>query len=122
MKIGFYDTDSAGGIIPMILKLKEEEIPFKEIYSDDLKSAGELDLLIINSLSLPHLHKEFLERYCRNIKRVVESNPNTRFLIMVPGEDWWPRRMNEDGGIQKNVDYVTDDDFSKLIELLGEGK
>lgn len=119
MKIGFYDTDPAGGMIPMIIELEENNIPFKQIGIDNLTSVKGLDLLIINYLSLPHLHKEYLERSCSNIKKLVESNPNTRFLIMVPGEEWIGR-MNRDVGTQENVDYIPGADTSKLTELLGQ--
>ena len=119
MKIGFYDTDAAGGMIPMIIKLKEEKIPFEEIYDDNLNLVKELDLLIINYLALPHLPKEFLKRKCAGIKKVIESNLNTKFLIMVPGEEWWIPRMNKELGIQKNTDYITDGDISKLTEIIG---
>lgn len=117
MKIGFYDTDPAGGMIPMIIKLKEENIPFEEIYFNNLKSVKKLDVLIINSLALPHLPKEFLKNYCENIKKVVESYRNTKFLIMVPGQEW-AMGMNRRLGIHKNIDYVTDGDLSKLTKLL----
>ena len=123
MKIGFYDTDPAGGMIPMIIKLKEEKIPHEQIsYLYNLNPTKKLDLLIVNSLGLPHFPKEYLKNYCKNMKKVVESNPNTKFLIMVPGEEWWITRMNKEVGIQKNIDYVTDGDISKLTKLLEENK
>ena len=120
MKIGFYDMDAAGGMIPMIIKLEEENIPFKQIYFDKLKSVKKLDLLIINYLGLPHFPREFLKKHCMNMKKVVESNPNTKFLMMIPGQDWWPITMNKELGIHKNVNYVTDTSVSKLAELLEE--
>ena len=117
MKIGFYDTDPAGGMIPMIIKLEEENIPFEKINWNNLNSMENLDLLIINYLGLPHFPKKVLKDYCENIKKAVELNSNTEFLIMVPGQEW-AMGMDRRLGIHKNIDYVTNGDISKLTKLL----
>ncbi|MEK6833053.1 MAG: hypothetical protein AABY32_03310 [Nanoarchaeota archaeon] len=119
MKIGFHDTDVAGGMIPMIIELKEKGVPYKEVNYDNLKLIKGLDLLIINFLGLPHFPKEILKDYCEKIKEIAKSNYNTKFLMMVPGEEW-ALGMNRRLGIQKNIDYVTDGDISKLTEIIGE--
>ena len=117
IKIGFYDSDPAGGITPMIIKLKEENIPFEKI-DYTLNSIKNLDLVIIDYTALPHLPKNILNYSCNKIKNAVESNVNTNFLIMVPGAEWWIPGMNRRLGIHKNIDYVTGEDISKLTRLL----
>jgi len=121
IKIGFYDSDPAGGITPMIIKLKEENIPFEKVDST-LNLIKNLDLVIIDYTALPHLPKNILNSSCDNLKKMVESNVNTKFLIMVPGAEWWVPRMNKMLGIHKNIDYVTGGDTSKLTSLLETNK
>ena len=119
MKIGFYGTDSAGGMIPMIIKLSEENIPFEEVYSDNLESMKEMGLVIVNYLSLPHVTGHMLQTRYEDMKKIVKPNLNTKFLIMVPGEEW-AEGMNRKIGAHENVEYVTNGDVSKLTKILEE--
>lgn len=123
MKIGFYDTDPAGGMTPMIIELKERGISFEQRYFDNLKSTKGFNIFIIDSTGLPHYQKKVLENYCKEVRNLVESNCNTKFLIQIPGEEWI-MGMNKRWGVHENIEYVTDGegDVSKLIELLGESK
>lgn len=125
MKIGFYDTDVAGGMIPMIIKLVQENIPFRKINYNTLKSVKELDLLIMNLSGLSYSHhyspKKWLEDYYKDIKKVIKSNSNTKFLMMILGEEHL-KGMNERLGTHKNVDYVFGSDVSKLTRFLEETK
>ena len=119
MKIGFHDTDPAGGMIPMIIELKEKGVKYKDISYDKLKTVKGLDLMIINSLGLSHLPKSALKKYCEDVKEIIKSNYDTKFLMMVPGQEWalgMIRRL----GAQENLDYVTDGNTYKLTKILGE--
>lgn len=117
MKIGFYDTDPAGGMTPMALKLKEENISFDTIYNKDLESIKDLDLLVMDYTALPHLPKLILKDHDKRIKNMVELNKNTEFLIMIPGENWI-FELNKRIGLQKNIEYVIGEDLSKLTKFL----
>jgi hypothetical protein len=121
MKVGFYDTDPVGGMIPNITKLGEEKIPYRKINLNNLNSKQELDLLIMNLDGIVFLPKESLKDIYLKIKNIVESNPNEKVLIRVPGEDWI-RRMDKEVGIKENIEYVTGVDMSRLTKILGEIK
>ncbi len=119
MKIGYCDTDPAGGMIPMTIKLDEENIPFEKINPDNLESMKEMGLAIVNYLSLPHVSGYMLQTHYEKMKKVVELSPDTKFLIMVPGDNW-AETMHKKIGTPENVDYVANEDVSKLTEILEE--
>jgi hypothetical protein len=121
MKIGYYDTDPMGGMIPSITKLEEEKILYKKINFGNLNSKQELDLLIMNLNGIVFLPKESLNDIYLKIKDIAESNPNEKVLIRVPGEGWI-RRMNKEVGIRENIKYITGNNISRLTRTLEEIK